>query len=401
MEEENNKQFVSLGDKYSVPLDKIKNSHFYSSLLECYPTTDSLPLLQNFPSEVSDDYVVFLLSSNKKSKETLKLCFDQSSILDDEQYFDYCYQQLIANLIFYQDIIFEVNDNIRNKIYDKLLLFSVNVLLEHYEEHKILIERGPTSFQEKIYLALPLVLIPQQYIKDDVFFNQWLKRNSCKNIVVGNYTYRHIITHALRNKQLTSYRNKIPYGLNITWDESGIKIRQFTANEIGIDGICYEWYNSGSLLETTHYKNGEKHGLSTRYWSNGNKKAEMLYDNGIITKYHHQWYESGLLKSEAGMLNGYYHSCVRKWFESGNLASTDHYDSGTQVGEARRYYNTVKDNGTPLLMSILTYKNNMIIKEERFNSNSVNTVTSTITSADSVSDNKRTSLSRLFNFFRH
>jgi len=261
----------------------------------CNTTDDIVVDIPDKYATVIDNYIKHLNTSCEiiKDVDRLILCFNLATYFVDDNYFQYCVQQLLNNWSY----MFTV-------VYTEFML----------------------DLRYAVFLRCPHDFLPRSFVNNKVFIDEWRKLNQNKVITVnGNETYynqqvslsndgnhRKIVStyHVIDNKECghkltTSYSadgNQIRddrvcvdgkmQGISRSWYDSGQLETEMRCDNGRYDGPFKTWYSSGNIKCQGTYKSGSHHGLQRYYYNNYQHSLERESNyiddlpNGVWTWYH-------------------------------------------------------------------------------------------------------------------
>lgn len=160
-----------------------------------------------------------------------------------------------------------------------------------------------------------------------------------------------------QKKEEVTFKNGVPDGKAVGWDEYGQKVYEATFVAGVQQGLERQWYPNGKNKAEANYQDGEIFGMTKQWFDNGNRQFEGVFENGKEEGLHVWWFKSGGKDQEVDYANGNIEGFVRNWYENGemrlearfenNLAngtSTEWYDNGQKKGEGS--YKDGKEEGT-------------------------------------------------------
>lgn len=113
-------------------------------------------------------------------------------------------------------------------------------------------------------------------------------------------------------------------------------------------------------------------GIIKSYYPNKNLKSEISYINDILDGKSIYYYENGNKKIEQNFSRGILNGWVKEYFENGNLKKEFYVDNGIKDGDEKNY------NYYGQLTSILSYKNGILINQQNFSEEKLNTFVKTV-----------------------
>lgn len=100
--------------------------------------------------------------------------------------------------------------------------------------------------------------------------------------------------------RIVTYSNGIPVGTVKDYYLSGkiqFEGKLFQVKPEMDDGVCYWYYENGTIWEKAEFANGIPVGEFLVWFANGNKAIEYTYVNGKMNGIYRDWFESGELMS--------------------------------------------------------------------------------------------------------
>jgi hypothetical protein len=103
---------------YTVTRQQLSSCHLFSGLLSDYKDLQSIPIPDNTPSTVMDDYVNFITKTDM-SRQHLKQCLEFAHLIDDRKYFQHLISILLKSWSScdYKTIVDELNDDLKEELY--------------------------------------------------------------------------------------------------------------------------------------------------------------------------------------------------------------------------------------------------------------------------------------------
>jgi len=210
-----------------------------------------------------------------------------------------------------------------------------------------------------ILLQCPYDFIPEVYINNRVFMDEWNRINSNK-IVIVNGNEKYYINHKSYNgeylaTEISNYHTiigddkmEVGHRFTIRYNTNGQIIYYSRYFNGKLNGLQESWYNegqtSGSQLKSrNYYVNNVQHGLSEQWYSNGNLEFRENYDNGKPHGVWEEWYVDGTLKSHGTYVNGKIQGIQKQWYDNGQLQHQKLYLDGYLNGTFEAWYG----NGQP------------------------------------------------------
>lgn len=234
------------GQQTQVPVDKLRDSRFLASLLDCSHDT-TVPFPNKFTA-VYHIYTNYLLGTAKliSDQKLVKLSLELADFLDHEQF----------------------------------ALYSIDclLLLPDTEVAALLTSlRCNDELRDKIYIHCPLFLLPDSYNRPQhPFFQTWLDRNCDRNcsrqLVCGKHLYKYELTSSVMPSQIDP-----AYTINsLSCHSKPLSARQFV-----VDGNYLSWYADSKLpYKLGKYRDGQLHGQWQVYFANGKLAGEAHYRMG-------------------------------------------------------------------------------------------------------------------------
>tara|TARA_Y100001954_G_scaffold233277_1_gene286274 strand:- start:707 stop:1228 length:522 start_codon:yes stop_codon:yes gene_type:complete len=121
------------------------------------------------------------------------------------------------------------------------------------------------------------------------------------------------------------------------------------------NGIGFDVYDDGKLLNEGNIKEGKLDGLVKGWYGNGQLEYEYNFKDGKRDGKLKKWYEDGRVMYETEFVNG---NGVDRYFYNGQLFWEINYIDGKKNGLQKDWYT----NGQ--LKSEMNYKNDLIISEK-------------------------------------
>ena len=278
-----------------VPRLEVQNSKLFSDLITMYNTVLFFPKQYN---DVVDSYILYL-NTQYVRPDTIKRCLELCHYLSDDKYLS----TIVTVLLF--------ND------WKQLSSSSYN------NKRKIFIDDLGINLQTDVYLKCPWYLIPEQFIVNNSFVNQWIQVNKHKKFIIHGNEYTHNVNY---HEEITDQVKSVePTLWNIRNDIYG--------------------YTHGMMLEMTEllvskittYQKGHKHGTSKSWFininnNNNNKqlRSEAYYTNDDKDGCFRGWLETGQLVYEHNYKCGDKHGIWKGWTESGQQLYNHHYQNNSK-----------------------------------------------------------------------
>lgn len=280
---------------------------------------EQFPMEDTDPSKVIEDYIEWLNRGKERTYTMLiptmmKACIEHAILMNDIKYIWYLIRSLLCDYDKYQDLL-------------------INDLLHQ-------------SYGSSICFFLPLEYIPTDYIRDEKFFQCWLKAmqyimSSDGGIIVNYrqcYQYRFKFNQNCGIDTIYSFLNGINTGYVFKYYDNGQKMYECYVLNGKIHGTFIKWRETGVKEEEKVIFNEVLHGTLRKWYESGNLKEEQEYFNGKRNGMITSWYENGEKESEWNYVDGLRQGEAKHWYESGCLKRVDFYINDKQNGMARTFY---------------------------------------------------------------
>jgi len=200
-----------------------------------------------------------------------------------------------------------------------------------------------------VYLHSPYLYVPHEYLTKPTFFNEWLKINKDRRIIVnrnpltfspsepydGSEIHR-VVTKYYDNGNMetadmyyTVDYKRIGRETIITWYPSGSlkridnSINLFTMTEKNRNGQRVWTYNSDfTVLD----------GINEQWYASGNRKTKYNYVDGLNVGLQESWREDGQIERMTNYNNnGEVHGLHEEWHKDSNRKLVAIYDNGRLI----------------------------------------------------------------------
>jgi len=247
---------------------------------------------------------------------------------------------------------------IDNKFFEHLMTQAYTMWFEFYPVI------GQLPNEQMAYLYTPYEFLPQTYIDNPTFMNQWLGLNQNKQIVIDNNgEYKTIVTYYenatnmvnIQNKQVNTMiayhevnGNKVGHGIKQQWYYNGNLnyINNYFNDKL--NGALTTWYVNGQLAIQACYINNVKSGLQIAWYANGNIKHKKHYVDGKEEGEQESWYENGQPEHKGTIFKGGKQGQSIGWYENGKPAYKNNYDDDYEDGMQQVWYESEGDEPSQL-----------------------------------------------------
>ena len=334
---------LSTGVEMNIPIDKVSSSKYIGDLLLMFNTNDNMIVdVPDKYNHVFDIYFYFLC--NKHDVKYIDPAFD-----DDSSNLPLCFSA--AHLRFNMESYFI------DSAFFKYLITEAHYRWDNFYE---CINTLPDP--RSVYLYAPYEYVPDVYIDNPSFLNEWLSINRSKLVMINKNQDHHktIVYHYndLRNvndKQLLSlhvfhtnetknyshrlqkewyqegnlrsvcrFVNDNRHGVQESWHENGNIKSRYSCIEGKKDGPYNLWYENGSPHFSENYIMDEAHGSRISWYSedisqNSNMRCRCTFVNGRQHGVHEQWFPSGQIYVVENYVHDERHGIQQRWHENGQL----------------------------------------------------------------------------------
>jgi len=324
---------------FTVPYGNAIKSEYIKELLQDIQDPNTNIVVPEKYYDIAYNYIFFLQGRELKiyDRDVLKTCFDMYTYFFDDDYFNFLVEQLLNNWSYLYTVVFE------------------NVGFD---------------LQRQILLCCPYDFLPDSYIKDKIFFNQWMQLNAGKVIIVNNieeyyfalrdeiesnnteiYVVYHVVNGSttgrtkeihIRNGAIVDEYNNVNddviEGIFKEWDDNG-NLTQIGERHSGtMNGMYKTWYDI-TWTEGMHqlesqglYVNGYRQGLWRHWYTNNQLMYEGEYNEGMRVGSWKEWYGNGQVSGEGKYVNSKRYGFWTLWFKDGHIGEQGDYHNGDKVG---------------------------------------------------------------------
>jgi hypothetical protein len=299
----------------ALPTEQIRKSKLFANLVDCYHLSSSDNLVIPFPTQynyIVDVYLMFInkhdLHGEELTGNRLPLSFKLSHFIEDNYFFDYLTQYLLARWSYYN-----------------ISKWSLTSELEH-----------------EIYLHCPYMWVPepyrghydnekQEYNINIPFLISYMKLHSEKQIHINNryYWISNMNTNLLNEDGFTCYclspnSTAVKDGLSISWYQNNIKqqvrsVSHYVNNKL--NGVKRTFFDNGKIASEVHYNKNVKQGLWKFWYKSGNLRLTVCFDDGSSTDVTwHEYYDSehSLVRFESVFDDDKLYSHYRHYYKGKN-----------------------------------------------------------------------------------
>ena len=301
---------VGYGVIKEVPINKnsglLFNLHLDTIHEEPYNLTQYLTTGSKWSTSIDETsvtiYVQFLLGNQTTiiDRNILVSCFLIYSLLEDTNFFNFLLTQLHQRWTLLSQILYNSEDYVL-----------------------------PHDVKEDIFLHVPQMLLPNKYINDKVFMNNWITKYNQQTITLNNNSerftttnYVQTIENSLYDKTTDSYYDT-PIHEQIT---NNVYVEPSTINN---EGNMVEYY-SKFMSTISNINNSCKLSQEKRY--NGQVEGEQIDsewdDNSTNIKY----------ENVTTYVNGQQMG-PHVQYVNGNIIEEEYIENGNPIGDSKRYFN--------------------------------------------------------------
>lgn len=297
---------INLGDGVTFTISVNNQSGFLYGAYQDYGNgyvVDLHTLLKNVSKASLANYVYFLTHEKRPvvvDQDILNGCLEIYHITEDKNYFCHLMGQLhkfwtLLSPILYGD---EVHPHVK----------------------------------QDIYLYCPYQVLPKSYLNNKVFFNEWLKLNLNKEIVLNDdqkfkyqqhieddnqYNQQHTATYVtphdvkvtklFTNIFIKTYYNDSIEGeeIYLNPDDGSVTSSLSTINH-RMNGYCIDYNPNGEMISKVYRVDDAIIGVFTSYYPDGVVRSQLEFNNDKIVKASREWYDDAnhTLKTEKEYING-------------------------------------------------------------------------------------------------
>jgi len=305
-----------------ISYDNTTSSEYIKDIVKLSDNVDVVIPIPDKYYTVINNYIDYLkgLETFITNTERLFLCFQLSTLFDDDDYFKYCVQQTFNNWSYMCNMVYnEFNDDL----------------------------------QWSFFVLAPYDFIPEHLINNNLFITQWNQHN--QNVVIkvnnNNETYYNNVTSINKNDHQTIKTfhtvEVLDQGTNHT-KEIGRKKETiyYKSNNIMVEGyynnnkktgLWIWWYNNdqNTLKFKEHYVDDKLDGTRRRWYDDKNQTTDSLrhIEDGLRHTEGNLWYEEQYVNGKADGL-------WKRWNNDKDhtLYNEGHYVEGERGGEWRYWY---------------------------------------------------------------
>jgi len=306
---------LSTGVEMHIPIDKVSSSKYICDLLPIFKSSDT-NIVIDVPNKYTHVFRTYLsvlvcgMANNSvfdNNIDYLITCFDMESYFVDDNFFEYLIEQI---------------RNEWNNIYK-----YINTM--------------PNA--RSIYLHLPYDFIPDIYINNLHFFNEWISLNENKVISCNRYKDEYMT--------VTSYYDDDDVDHDNSEQLEKLYVHHIT-NGVISSGFSLEqkWYKSGGVMQIHRFHDKLQHGAQESWYEsnsgirgqNGHRKSKHNYSYGMKNGCSETWYDNGNRESEHNYSYGRENGQKIGWYKNGNLLYEYTMSSGHQRGIQKEYHSNGK-----------------------------------------------------------
>jgi len=268
-----------------IPVDMLKTSTLFSTLLEEYGELEKVPI------DINDVYILFLLKQKAITPEQLLNAFKFCHLIQDS----------------------------------KFLEFLVELWLQCWSTHKHIIDDMNDNLKMDIYKLIPLALVPTHYHHNKVWLQEYVKNNICKKFIVDHdvYSLYNLTNNSGYTLQLVSLKNDDHYGPTIMYNSSDTitEIKYYIDNKVHSETKIL--YHDGiTVKETYTYVYDIKHGECKTWHPDGTTmESACTYVNGTLHGVYRSWYPDGSKYRIGNLKHGQHVGNQECWLPTGQLES--------------------------------------------------------------------------------